>query len=300
MANSVAFLTLHGMGDTPSNYSSELRRDLRKKMKKDFEQEVTFQEVYYQHILQQNENLVWERLANQLRWDLLRKFLLFGFADAAGLEHRKELAGSSYIKAQLEIANCLYRAKQNLDPAAKVVLLARSLGCQVLSCYLWDAGEQRQNRPVHVGIWKDIQQYIPQITSLSKRDYSQDLPADGKGQLSVEELEFIRGDQIHTLYTTGCNIPIFVAAHKSADIVPFAKPNPDFRWLNYYDKDDVLGWPLADLSEKYREAVTDIKVNAGSGIFGWITKSWNPMSHGEYWDDSDVLRPLEELLDNLA
>lgn len=73
------------------------------------------------------------------------------------------------------------------------------------------------------------------------------------------------------------------------------KPHPDFSWDNYYDADDVLGWPLAQLGPDYA-AVNDREVNAGS-----LISSWNPASHGAYWSDKDVVEPpaktLEELID---
>ena len=62
---------------------------------------------------------------------------------------------------------------------------------------------------------------------------------------------------------------------------------------------DLLGWPLAELSDNYATAVTDHSVNAGSGILGWIVKSWNPLSHGQYWGDDEVLDPLEAMLRTL-
>lgn len=287
--NKVALLAIHGMGSTQRGFSNELVQDLKRKMHSQFDELVVFKEVYYQHILQDNETEVWHKLAGKLRWDALRQFILFGFADAAGLEHRKELPGSAYQQAQLEIARSLYQVSQQLDQSDKVVVLAHSLGCQVMSCYLWDAAQAAANPTdpkVNAGIWRNIQQHAMDIA--------------GKAQLNAHEVAFLQGKQLSLLVTTGCNIPIFVAAHKQSDIVPFTKPNTDFVWHNYYDKDDVLGWPLAELSPAYGKLVTDIRVNAGGGVFGWISKSWNPMSHGEYWDDNEVLNPLAKQLTSLA
>ncbi len=287
--NKVALLAIHGMGSTQRGFSHELVQDLTRKMNNHFAELVVFKEVYYQHILQDNETEVWHKLAGKLRWDALRQFILFGFADAAGLEHRKELPNSAYLQAQLEIARSLYQVSQQLDNTDKVVVLAHSLGCQVMSCYLWDAAQAAanpENPNVAAGIWRHIQQHAQAIA--------------GKDQLSPEDIQFLQGKRLALLVTTGCNIPIFVAAHKQSDIVPFAKPNKDFVWHNYYDKDDVLGWPLAELSPAYGELVTDIRINAGGGVLGWISKSWNPMSHGEYWEDKDLLKPLARQLETLA
>ena len=74
-------------------------------------------------------------------------------------------------------------------------------------------------------------------------------------------------------------------------IEAIAKPNPDFSWHNYFDRDDVLGWPLSPLSTSYQEIVVDHEINAG-GIFS----SWSPWSHSKYWTDKQVLTPLFEVI----
>ena len=78
---------------------------------------------------------------------------------------------------------------------------------------------------------------------------------------------------------------MFVGGLDPIEAVP--KPNDNFRWDNFFDRDDVLGWPLSPLSESYDQLVKDHEINAG-GIFS----SWNPWSHGKYWTDKQVIKPL--------
>lgn len=49
-------------------------------------------------------------------------------------------------------------------------------------------------------------------------------------------------DQLELMLTQGCNIPLFMAARKEFEM--FVPSNKDFKWFNYYYKNDVLGWPL--------------------------------------------------------
>ena len=93
------------------------------------------------------------------------------------------------------------------------------------------------------------------------------------------------------LVTTGCNIPLFISG--ISDRQCFNKPNDQFKWDNYYDPDDVLGWPLRQLSNSFN-IVKDHDINAG-GLF----TSWNPLSHLKYWSDKDVINPLADILKNL-
>ena len=71
-------------------------------------------------------------------------------ADAAGLENRKEIRGSVYELAQGEIARILLGAC-TANPAMPVVFLAHSLGCQVLSSYLYDAQKALAGGQVQAG-----------------------------------------------------------------------------------------------------------------------------------------------------
>ncbi len=280
----VALITLHGMGITQPDYVNELRQDLAHRLGSAFAA-VHVGAVYYKGLLLANEQRVWNRMGRQVRWDDMRQFLLYGFADAAGLESAKTLRGSVYTMAQARIARELYLAREAMGHDGPVVLLAQSLGGHVMSCYFWDAQGEAHGAKATVGIWQDILAFQPQIS--------------GAKPLTDVDIRFLRGSTVRNVLTTGCNIPIFVAAHAVAEILPM-QPNTSFTWRNYYDKDDVLGWPLADLSDQYRAAVTDVPVNAGGGLFGWISRSWNPLSHLQYWRDDEVLDPLAATLRGLV
>ena len=280
MAKKAAFITVHGMGSTEESYNREVVAEIKARLGARFS-DLHVGKVYYQGILQPNENRVWKSVCRRVRWDALRKFLLFGFADAAGLENGKEARTSVYSQVQTLIARELFIARRAMGGDGPVVILAQSLGGQVISCYFWDAQRSFQGKSVKVGIWQDIGYFQSRIT-------------DGD-PLTADEKAFLQGLSLRSLYTTGCNIPIFVAAHASGEILPIT-PNGTFEWHNFYDKDDILGWPLADLSPDYKRIVTDHPVNAGGGNMEWILKSWNPLSHGQYWGDDGVLDPLEERL----
>ncbi|OON64001.1 hypothetical protein B0920_11850 [Massilia sp. KIM] len=281
----VALITVHGMGETLPNYADGLMAAVRARLGTVADQ-ASMYSVYYQKILQDNQYMVWDRVksGSEVRYDDLRKFVLFGFGDAAGLENRKEIPGSVYELAQGEIARTLMSAHA-VRPSMPVVFLAQSLGCQVLSSYLYDAQKAAAGKPVGAGIWRNIDAW-------AQATYNRTLTASEKS--------FLGGGSCAGLVTTGCNIPIFVAAHKEMHIIPIAPPTPLFKWINFYDPDDALGWPLQPLSPGYRALVEDRAINANDGVLSMVLRSWNPLAHNEYWGDRTVLDAVAAMLRRLA
>ena len=54
------------------------------------------------------------------------------------------------------------------------------------------------------------------------------------------------------------------------------------RWMNYFDPDDVLGYPLREISSAYAATVhEDVSLGVGSLLAGWT-----PLSHTAYWNDA--------------
>jgi hypothetical protein len=276
-----ALLTVHGMGETPRDYAEQLFQSVAARLGP-LAGQVDFRSIYYQDILKPNQETVWARVSDttRLHYAELRRFLLFGFGDAAGLENRKEIDGSVYELAQAAIARQLLGITRQ-DPSTRVVFLAQSLGGQVLSSYIYDAQKALAGGQVLAGVWKDVDAWA--MRALGAR-------------LSDSDRRFMAGASCAAFVTTGCNIPIFCAAHKQMDIKPIAPPTPGFEWINFYDPDDALGWPLQPLSPGYAELVDDRPMNAGQGVVTWILKSWNPLSHSAYWNDAQVLDAVAQRL----
>ena len=164
--------------------------------------------------------------------------------------YRANEPGSIYQQVHGEIAEKLQALCAQLDPDGRVVVVAHSLGAHVMSNYIWDA-----QAPLRAD--------------------------DDAAQASLLESEDYRCIQaIARVFTAAPNITLFVAG--LAKVQPFAKPNTDFEWHSFYDKDDVLGWQLQPLPSgccsSYADLVTvEQRINVGG-----LRWSWNPKSHTEY------------------
>ena len=138
----VALITLHGMGKIKPSYFAELEVGLKDRLG-DAWSAVSFQNVQYAPILQAPEDALWDAMMacpdNALDGVKLRQFLLYGFGDAGSLEHSLKSDKRAYLATQAEIFAALSRALADGGPAVPVVIIAQSLGCQVISNYAWDA-----------------------------------------------------------------------------------------------------------------------------------------------------------------
>ncbi len=267
MDKKIALITIHGMGDTERDYYTGFYDQMKKSLGEKAWPKVIFKSLYYQDILQGQQEEILGRMRDQVDWIKLRRFLLYGFSDAASLEYKKRVKNSPYYLTQKMIMKAMDDVFEEAgNRQIPVMVVANSLGGQVISSYIWDA----QRIDASVGVWS--MQRDDEVHEGSPRD------------------QFRRMKSLHQFYTLGCNIPIFVAGHKNIEAIK--PPTADFKWHNFYDKDDVLGWPLQPLSQSYEKLVEDIQINVGRGLFSKIFKSWNPLSHGQYWQDKNVIRHI--------
>jgi len=265
VSNKLIVIMIHGMGDQDENYYKKFEKNLRKQLTPDEEERIVVAPIFYQDLVSDPDGSMWTKMtAASLDQKEARKLLLDNLSDASTYQFRPDDPESSYRKVHKEINITLLSAVAQLHkpgedaPEYKIIAFAHSLGGQILSNHIWDA--QRG-----LGIWDD-----------ARPGEHEDFSKLGK---------FI---------TYGCNIPLFVSGR--IDAKPIDKPSADFKWHNYYDKDDVLGWPLEPISNGYKDIVEDEKINVGG-----FWSSWTPLSHLKYDGDKDFLKlsvqHIRELLD---
>lgn len=123
---------------------------------------------------------------------------------------------------------------------------------------------------------------------LSNHIYDQQRsPPRHAGTSSLERMETLRG-----FVTLGANIPLFVMG--ASELRPIALPR-GAKWLNYYDPDDILGYPLLPLyfpnGKPDDYPLEDILVEVGGFPLGST-----PVSHGYYWTKDAVLDGIAGLI----
>jgi hypothetical protein len=267
MKPKLGVLIVHGMGSQGPDFASEFMKEVGGRLQKagGLAAQVAFQPAWWSQVLEPHETALWNKLYanNDLDFIKLRQFMIHNFADAVAYQRLRSPGADFYEKIHESIRSALADLRRALgDEDKPVIVVAHSLGSAILSNYLWDQQAGRKKKGVVLG-----------------RD-------------AVERLETLAG-----LVTFGSNLALFSLAHNPYKGFAFPPPTlpanllPAARWANYYDPDDVLGYPVKPLCPEY-EANAGIKDQAIN--VGGLLTSWNPVSHAEYWTDDDFTVPVAE------
>ena len=264
MTAELGILVIHGMGSQEDTFADAIIAELNDRVEdrgKDSTR-IAWESVYWADILEPRQHQYWLESKNNNDLDAvrLRKFMLTAFGDASAYQQVDSPHNTTYesIHERIRVkVKSLYESGLGSQPKP-LIILAHSLGGHMISNYIWDAHKNPD--------------------------------------MSVSPFE--RMYKVSGIVTFGCNIPFFTFAYDTVVPIRFPHPTlPDYlkakaRWLNFFDPDDVLGYPLKDINTAYADVVDeDISINVG-GIF----TSWNPLSHGEYWTDNDFTNPVADLI----
>jgi hypothetical protein len=285
MPKQLAVAIVHGIGKQAPNFWDGMAAEIVKsfadtaKISRDAARNaLVFQPVYWAPVLAAKESLLWGKLLSggELDFLSLRRFMVEFAADAIAYQ---PIPGESnvYGDVHARFADALANLVKRAGPDLPLVVIAHSLGTVIASNYFYDL------------------QKSPERIAAHKSDL---VPKTVRAKIGNTPLE--RGETLAWMFTMGSPIALWSLRYEHPDFgVPIQVPAPAFRnahpglrcgWINIFDEDDVIGYPLKPL---YGDAILqDKQVNAGG-----LLSSWNPLSHDGYWTDSDV---TDEIAGELA
>lgn len=248
MEKKIGVLLIQGLGNSKVEEAKAIKEQLLQELERNepgSSRRVIFKDVDYHTAIQSNQEKLWKRMeVHGLRWGAMRRFCLHYLSDATSYQHHPALAPNTYWEIHGKILEALRYLDREAGEAGFIpVVLAGSLGCMIINNYIWDAQKNK---------------YL--------FDRSLGRIAEPKAFESLHNLEL--------MITWGCNIPMFVSSLKQVSPIAAPVEADHFEWYNYFDKDDILGWPLKPLGAAYASRVTaDVHLNAG------VT----PLGHTKYW-----------------
>jgi len=276
MPQDVGVVIIHGMGSQKEGFAVDMVNRLMAEVQKRGQNpnRIAFQAIWWAPILDDKERQLMTAMLSRTRldWIQLRTFVLNNLADSVAYHKSYAIPDATnerpvYTQITQAVAMEMNRLAQKVQPNSPLVVIAHSLGCHIMSNYIWD---------------------------------TQTRPSDRKHVIDPAS-PFENCETLTAMKTFGCNIPLFLLSNENIEPIGFpgtgiaaafphatpAQIESVAKWTNFFDRDDVLGWPLAPLSKAYEKVVTDVQVNVG----GWFASA-TPLSHDQYWTDKDVIRPI--------
>ena len=221
-----------------------------------------FREGLWADITQDGEDTLKDRMFNDpdtdVDWIKARKFFVDYLGDAISyFKGKASDVYSQYNAIQTRIDGLIQNLSGDTNPNQNTLLtvVSHSLGTVVLSDYLYD-----------------------------KRD-----TLEPKYQLIFSNF-----------FTMGSPIALYANRfyNHQSERNPFANFKPqkvqdeNGVWINLFDEDDIVGYPIRPVNSYCKKAVTaDLNVSVGSFISGGT-----PLSHTGYWEDDEVGKIIAEKL----
>lgn len=267
MAQDIAIVVIHGMGNQDRNFSHPMRDEINDRLGAETAARVSWGEIYWADVLAARQRDYFRRAKNSNELDLvsLRRFVIEAFGDASAYRKTDDRRDTAYEDIHQKVDAIVEELDDPEQPRKPLIVMAHSLGGHIMSNYIYDM-QKRQSPPRTISDFRQMRTLAGMITF-------------------------------------GCNIPLFTFAYEKTHIKPIRFPGSKLsaankdraRWLNFFDPDDVLGYPLKPINKAYRDVVDrDIAINVGG-----VVSNWNPMSHAKYWTDNDFTKPVTRFLRSL-
>jgi hypothetical protein len=281
MTQKIAIAVIHGIGNPEPGFAGDMIVKLKSAFAAQLAgvsgaaHQLVIQPVYWGPVLQKAEDVLWSRLdsGGPMDFTKLRRFMVNFAADAIAYQPQPQ-EKVVYERVHAVVAAAFKELARQAGPAAPLCVIAHSLGTVIASNYIYDLEVDARKKLV---------------------------PKKVRRVMDKTPLE--KGQTLASLYTLGSPIALWSLRYDDygapirVPSAPFAKKNPKApgEWINFYDQDDVIGYPLKTVNAAYKKAVKeDRAVNVGG-----LLSSWNPLSHLDYWTDNSVIVPIAQSLASL-
>ena len=271
MSKKLGILVIRSSGESGFKKQEKFLRKIYKRLEK---KDVPSDQIHHEMVdwygpLQVQQETALDRIyaaSIKLKSKATRRLIVTNIGDLITYGGKPNTQSNGYEDTHKLVHKSMLALKNELAENAPLIILAASMGTEIISNYIWD----RQHAP----------------------------SPDPMGISPFERFETLTG-----LFTLGNNFPIFAAAHDIDAMEPITFPSPNLVpnllaravWENYYDKNDSMGYPIKALNSKYAVAnVTDIQINVGN-----LLTFWNLFSHFGYWKSRKLVKRIASFIINI-
>ncbi|MDH5434474.1 MAG: hypothetical protein OEY19_11065 [Gammaproteobacteria bacterium] len=273
----IAVAVIHGLGSEEQFYSVELKHRITEEYLKSNpgfdETDLVFHEIYWGNLI--SDDLHEFRQKSNYKGDLSYQNLRQIVTDvqAMALLYKPKTAFYESVNNRIKDEFRRFSSHRGIDQNnTPLIILAHSFGAVVMTNYInkirhsnntSNGSEQKERSDFE--LMRTLCGYVTFGNPMG-------LYAIKNNDLLMTNPDSIAGDKL------------------SDDLQEMAK------WYNFYDKDDIIAYPLKGLSELFDQHVTaDIEINVGSAA-----TSWNPACHTGYWEDKDFYKPVARFLTEIS
>ena len=279
---SIAVALVHGTGYKDPDFADDIIQTLQDRFPTHLPGEarsranLSIQPVYWADAPHEREEEVWDRVRsvgdmNHLK---MRRFIFNVAGDTLAYQPskgRKDL----YLSVHQTMAESFKTLAENAGPEVPLCVVAHSMGSVVAHNYLYDMQHEEDGRLA------ESDDALANLETPLERGETLALFVTYGSPLAIWRLRF--GDEYKSIRFPGNSLE---------ERYPALQP----KWLNIYDANDVLGYPISRLTERYEEMaeagyLEDRQMNVGK----WY-KSWNPLSHKGYLRDENSLDKLASFI----
>lgn len=270
MYKKVAVAIIHGMGNQKEEFANKTIAMINNKFIKKLEHlvedpasQLVIQPVLWATVFKDREESLFKKLVlgKKLSYQGLRNFLINYLGDAIAYQP-VETARQNYERVHEKIGKGLNKLSERAGKNAPLCVISHSLGSVMASNYFYDLQVKKE----------DVTSVINKSSPLEN------------------------GDTLTLFYTMGTTLPLWSLRYSNFNR-PINIPSINLKdyypelqgeWINFYNKNDVLGFPLMPIYEDYDIAANeDREVNIGN-----LLTSWNPLCHTAYDTDMLVIEPI--------
>ncbi len=275
----VAVAVVHGIGKQEEGFEEQFVARMQKSLPDEAVDEIIFKPVHWAPVLNERQAMLKDKILPR-RWfpwqTGLHRFMIEFVSDAVAypVQGRWVYQGVHEIFAQT-----LRDLRDATHNEAPLCVISHSLGTLVASNFFWDLQAKAK---------------YPNRLSNNVSTATQEL---------LGHSPLTNGQTMNLFYTMGSPLALWSLLHRGDDTpenpdfgTPIDVPAPNYihaakgypqEWINLYDKDDVIAYPLANLNEQYAKRVTDRQIEVG-----FRGPSDFPSAHLYYWNDRDVINPI--------
>jgi hypothetical protein len=257
-------LIIHGVGSQEDCFAQPMIDHLKEKLSESDRTKICWKPVWWAHLLDRKEDILLRELFPEgdsnswFDWFKLRAFVMNYVGDLIAYRYLPNISDPTKERNEIYeviheiVHDSIVEIKNELrSEDTPIIVMAHSLGSVIMFDYIRD----RQNH----------------------------LDEDTYGHTPLEGMETLAG-----FITFGSPYTLFTLANKPVLSINFPL-GKKAKWLNFYDEDDVLGWPLKDLPVCKHCTIEDKPISVG----------WNPRCHNEYWTNDNFTKPVAKYISDI-